>query len=179
MGAKSHLAIAPNHVYIKHLDEKGKWVNIELTNGHLSSDAWMISSMGISAESIKSGIYMDALSEKESVALCLWDLAMSYQHANGYDSFVLKCCNKVIEHFPTCISALMTKSNCLVMMGRQEQAHAISQGEQVTPQMKKIREQIITLNDQIETLGFRDMPQDLYEEWLNSVEEEKQNQTPK
>ncbi|MFH1005585.1 MAG: hypothetical protein V1781_08890, partial [Bacteroidota bacterium] len=46
LNAESFLAIAPNHMYIKHIDENGKWVNVELTNGHLSSDAWMISSMG-------------------------------------------------------------------------------------------------------------------------------------
>ena len=118
--AEAFLAIAPNHIYIKHIDENGKWVNVELTNGHISSDAWMISSMGISSEAIKKGIYMDALSEKESVALCLWDLAMGYQQDYGYDNFVLKCCDAVIKYYPTSISAIMTKYNCLLAIGKKQ-----------------------------------------------------------
>ncbi|MCB0736549.1 MAG: hypothetical protein KDC92_03480, partial [Bacteroidetes bacterium] len=71
IGVESHLALAPNHMYIKHLDENNHWVNVELTNGSISSDAWLITSLGISTEAIKSGIYMDPLSEEQSVALCV------------------------------------------------------------------------------------------------------------
>lgn len=34
LGGQSSLAFAPRHMYIKHIGEDGKWVNIELTNGH-------------------------------------------------------------------------------------------------------------------------------------------------
>jgi len=176
LNLETFLAIAPNHMYIKHIDENGKWVNIELTNGHPSSDAWMISSMGISAEAIKKGIYMDALSEKENVALCLWDLAMGYQKDNGYDEFVLKCCNTVIKHYPTCISAIMTKFNCLLIIGKQQQEEAKKKGIGKTPKMKETYEEVITLDKQIKELGYREMPQDLYEQWVKSVEQEKQNE---
>ncbi|MES2380962.1 MAG: hypothetical protein V4538_07970 [Bacteroidota bacterium] len=176
--AESFLAIAPNHMYIKHIDENGKWVNIELTNGHLSSDAWMISSMGISAEAIKKGIYMDGLSEKESIALCLWDLVMGYEKDNGYDDFVLKCCNTVIKYYPTCITALMTKQNCLQFIGKKQQAEAKKKGiKKNTPKMIATYKQFKALNQQIKKLGYREMPQDLYEQWIKSVENEKQNTT--
>lgn len=174
LGAESYLAIAPNHMYIKHIDEKGKWVNIELTNGHVSSDAWMISSMGISAEAIKKGIYMDALTEKQSIALCLWDLAMGYERDHGYDEFVLKCCNTVIKHYPTSITALMTKQNCLQTIGKRQQEEAKKKGIETTPEMEKIHKEYLALNKQIEELGYREMPQELYEQWIKSVEEEKQ-----
>lgn len=32
MGVEAYLAMAPNHVYIKHKDNEGNWVNVELTN---------------------------------------------------------------------------------------------------------------------------------------------------
>lgn len=179
LGAESYLAIAPNHMYIKHIDEKGKWVNIELTNGHVSSDAWMISSMGISAEAIKKGIYMDALTEKQSIALCLWDLAMGYEQDNGYDEFVLKCCNTVIKHYPTSITALMTKQNCLQTIGKRQQEEAKKKGIGTTPEMEKIHKEYLALNKQIEELGYREMPQELYEQWIKSVEEEKQKSSTK
>lgn len=179
LGAESYLAIAPNHMYIKHIDEKGKWVNIELTNGHVSSDAWMISSMGISAEAIKKGIYMDALTDKQSVALCLWDLAMSYEREFGYDEFVLKCCNTVIKHYPTSIAALMTKQNCLQAIGKQQQEEAKKRGIETTPEMEKVYKEYQALHKQIEELGYREMPQDIYEQWIKSVEEEKQKSSIK
>lgn len=179
LGAESYLAIAPNHMYIKHIDEKGKWVNIELTNGHVSSDAWIISSMGISAEAIKKGIYMDALTEKQSVALCLWDLAMSYEREYGYDEFVLKCCNTVINHYPTSIAALMTKQNCLQAIGKRQQEEAKKKGIESTPEMEKVYKEYQALHKQIEELGYREMPQDLYEQWIKSVDEEKQKSSTK
>lgn len=179
LGAESYLAIAPNHMYIKHIDEKGKWVNIELTNGHVSSDAWVISSMGISAEAIKKGIYMDALTEKQSIALCLWDLAMGYERDNGYDEFVLKCCNTVIKHYPKSITALMTKQNCLQTIGKRQQEEAKKKGIETTPEMEKIHKEYLALNKQIEELGYREMPQELYEQWIKSVDEEKQKSSTK
>ncbi|MDI9320628.1 MAG: hypothetical protein QM530_09170 [Phycisphaerales bacterium] len=33
IGGNASLALAPNHLYIKHLDEKGQWTNVELTIG--------------------------------------------------------------------------------------------------------------------------------------------------
>lgn len=179
LGAESYLAIAPNHMYIKHIDEKGKWVNIELTNGHISSDAWIISSMGISAEAIKKGIYMDALTDKQSVALCLWDLAMSYEREYGYDEFVLKCCNTAIKHYPTSIAALMTKQNCLQAIGKQQQEETKKKGIETTTEMEKVYKEYQALHKQIEELGCREMPQGLYEQWIKSVEEEKQKSTTK
>jgi hypothetical protein len=114
MGVEAFLSEAPSHLYIKHKDEEGKWVNIELTNGGFSSDAWIISSMGISAEAIKSGIYMSPLTLKESVANCLYDLAMGYKEKYGYDKTVEMICDKVIEYYPSCIMAYMLKSDNLV-----------------------------------------------------------------
>ena len=177
LNAEAYLAIAPNHMYIKHIDEKGKWVNIELTNGQVSSDAWMISSMGISSEAIKKGIYMDALTEKQSIALCLWDLAMGYQKDNGYDDFVLKCCNAVIKHYPTSITALMTKQNCISFIGKKQQEEAKKKGVKSTPEMEKTHKEYVALNKQIEDLGYREMPQEQYEQWIKSVEDEKQKTT--
>lgn len=87
MQTEAHLAFAPNHIYIKHLGEDNKWINVELTNGNLSSDAWMISSLGISAEAIQNGIYMEALTLKESIAYCLTDLGGGYIRQFGEDDF--------------------------------------------------------------------------------------------
>ena len=58
VGVKASLALGPNHVYVKHIDEKGQWNNVEMTSGGFPRDQWIIQQMGISVEAIKSGAYM-------------------------------------------------------------------------------------------------------------------------
>ena len=88
LGTKSYLALAPNHLYIKHQDENGQWTNVELTNGGFPRDQWIIQQLGISVEAIKNEIYMKPLSEKENIVLCMAHLANAYRHKYGDDIFI-------------------------------------------------------------------------------------------
>lgn len=173
---EAFLAEAPNHLYIKHLDENNKWVNLELTNGHPSSDAWMISSLGISAEAIKQGIYMNGLTLKQSVALCLFNLAGAYTKEYGNDFFVLKCTNQVYKHYPTGIHNLMAKYNCLHDIGKKLQQEAQSKGIKTSELMDANYREFKITAQYINKLGYRELPADKYEEWVKSVENEKEKQ---
>jgi len=53
LGGQSSIALAPSHMYVKHIGEDGRWVNIELTNGHFVRDEWMIQTKDISVEAIR------------------------------------------------------------------------------------------------------------------------------
>jgi len=64
IGASASLALAPNHMYIKHQDEKGQWTNVELTNGGFPRDQWIIKEMAITVEAIKNNTYMAPLNPK-------------------------------------------------------------------------------------------------------------------
>jgi len=171
IGAKCHLAFGPNHLYIKHLDEQGKWVNIELTNGHFSTDSWMISSMDISVESIRSGIYMKALDEKESIAFCLNELSVAYEKSYGYDTVMLAMNNKVLEHFPNCIQALIHKSNTLRHIGLE---HIKRHGKKKTPYLVNNHREFKKVEAQMTAYGFRKMSPSQYQEWVKSMEKERQ-----
>ncbi len=177
MGVQACLAMGPNHVYVKHIDEKGNWANLELTNGHFSSDGWIISQMGITAEQIQSGIYMKPLSEKESIALCVSDLQEGYKIKHGSDDFALQCCNLGLHYFPNCINLLMEKNNYLLDI-----IHKIlnENGHQKNAETDKLNEQCVSVNHLIDSLGYKDMPKDLYEAWIKSVQEEqaKHNSKP-
>jgi hypothetical protein len=170
IGAESYLALAPNHLYIKHLDEQNKWVNIELTNGHFSSDSWMISSMDISAESIKNGVYMKHLTLKESIALCLLELAFAYQEQYNYDKFSILCCDKSLKKFPNLITALMHKSNTLRHLGL---TYIKKYGKKKSPFIETNYKQFKTVQRQLDSLGYREMSKEGYEAWINSMEQEK------
>lgn len=171
MDAEAHLALGPNHVYIKHIDKDGKWINLELTNGNFSSDGWLITSMDISLEAIKSNIYMHPLSDKESIALCLFDLALTYRIRNGYDDFVLQCCNTALQYFPNCITAMMEKSNALTSMCQQ---HIDAGGSKTDFLYTSMSHHYMQLQQHISELGYREMSKEAYSQWLQSVEEEKQ-----
>lgn len=110
LGGQSCLAFAPKHVYVKHIGEDGKWVNIELTNGHFVRDEWMIQTHGISTEAIRNGVFLTALSDKETVAFMITQLGKAYQQKyNSWDYFPLRCAEEVLKVLPNFCDALFLK----------------------------------------------------------------------
>jgi hypothetical protein len=75
IGGKAYLALAPNHVYIKQYAKQGGWYNTELTSYQFPIDSWIMASGYIHLSAIQNGVYMDTLSNKQSLAVCLIDLA--------------------------------------------------------------------------------------------------------
>lgn len=109
LGEKSWLALAPNHVYIKLHNQADGWYNVELISGQFPTDVWIKASGYIHTDAIRNGIYMDTLSLKSTVAVCMLDLAEGYKHKfiSNYDpEFVLKCCNRTLEVFPNYIKRM-------------------------------------------------------------------------
>jgi hypothetical protein len=176
MRAEAYLALGPNHAYIKHKDDKGLWVNVELTNSSFPRDGWIISSLSITTEAIKKETYMEPLSLKESVAFCLYDLALGYKFQFGHDNFTLKCFNTVIGYFPKCIYAYMIKSE---MLDEKRKALLKENGNQRNAEILKLENTITGLYDQIDSMGYKDMPKEQYERWAKQAEEERKKQQGK
>jgi hypothetical protein len=169
IGTKAYLALAPNHLYIKHIDEQGQWTNVELTNGGFPRDQWIIKEMAISVEAIKSEVYMKPLTDKESIALCMFDLANAYQFQYGYDDFALKIIDTALYYFPNCIPLLMSKANCNRDLGLTENSKKTSSKILTQKYFLAYKDSI----KQIDSLGYKDMPIEDYEEWVKTVETEK------
>ncbi|NQX96911.1 MAG: hypothetical protein HRT73_03405 [Flavobacteriales bacterium] len=83
MGEQAYLSLAPNHIYIKLKNKKSGWYNTELTSGIFPIDAWVKSSGYIHMNAIRNGIFMDTLGQKQSIALCLIDLAQGFKKKMG------------------------------------------------------------------------------------------------
>lgn len=110
LGGQSSLAFAPRHMYIKHIGEDGKWVNIELTNGHFVRDEWLIQTNQISTEAIRNGVFLTALSDKENIAFMITQLGKAYrQKYNSWDYFPLRCAEEVLKILPNFCDALVLK----------------------------------------------------------------------
>ncbi|MET3012941.1 transglutaminase family protein, partial [Flavobacterium psychrophilum] len=91
LGVDANLALAPNHVYIKHRNIKEGWYNTELTSGIFPIDAWIMASGFVHIDAISNGVYMKALNNRESIAVVMIDLADNYnvKFPNNDGTFIL------------------------------------------------------------------------------------------
>jgi regulator of sirC expression with transglutaminase-like and TPR domain len=70
LGANVALAMAPLHVFVRHIAADGRAVNLETTSGALPArDAWYRQNLPMSDEAVANGVYMRTLSRKEGAAL--------------------------------------------------------------------------------------------------------------
>lgn len=159
---ESFLALAPNHIYIKAQNKKVGWYNIELTCSDFPTDAWLMASGYIHIDAIRNKIYMKALTNKESVAMTLVDLAQGYQakYGIGDGTFMLQCCDTAIKYFPNYINAMLLKGDILTTLYNQ------------SPDKVQM-EEMNSLYVDIHQLGYRKMPTQMYQKWLGSLSTDK------
>jgi hypothetical protein len=177
-GADANLAFSPHHSYIKFRDKQNNWYNLELTQGKIVTDAFVTGSGFINSAAIKHKVYMEAQTKKQVIALCLADLASGYIHKYGYDSFVIQCANSALAYAPGNISALALKANyhsacfeyTVNQIGRPPQDILKEQ----YPRIYELLEKRNNFYRKIDEMGFVEMPPEIYEKWLNSVNEEKE-----
>jgi len=170
MKVEAYLALAPNHVFIKHREQKGGWVNVELTNGGFPRDSWMISSLDITTEAIRTGIYMHPLSLKESIALCMVDLGEGFQIKYGNDDFCIKCCDEALKYDSNSINAYLFKSNVMTL---QREQMLKQNGNVRSKEVLAFERQIKKVYSIVDSLGFKQMDKGKYEEWNKEFEKEK------
>jgi regulator of sirC expression with transglutaminase-like and TPR domain len=93
LGLDVSLSTAPMHLLMKFTEsETGRTYNVEATSGGgFSRDAWYQQSMGISDEAMRSGIYLQKLTRRETVLAILDLLGDFYLQSRLLD--------KALDHF--------------------------------------------------------------------------------
>jgi hypothetical protein len=183
LGERAYLALAPNHIYIKLQSEKMGWYNTELTCAAFPIDAWLMTSGYIHMNAIKSGIYMDALNQKQSVALCLVDLAKGYERKFGTGSgdFIIECCDLALEYFPHYINAWLlkaeTQKKIFVNLMKQSNAKEVSELFISNSSAKKLFKDMERNYGKIHKFGYRKIPDEMYFNWLQSLKTEREKYT--
>jgi hypothetical protein len=164
LGVSAHLALAPNHLYIKHKSEKTGWYNTELTSASFPIDAWLMASGYIRLPAIQHKTYMDTLSMQQSIALCLTDLANGYMKKYPFanNDFVLKCTSVVRKYYPHCINALLLESETY---GKQYQ-YLLKYGKEKSVEGQNIMNSLKQVLKKIHDIGYRRMPPKMYFDWL-------------
>ncbi len=179
LDAKAHIAVAPNHFYIKHRSKANGWYNTELTSGIFPIDAWLMASGYIHLDAIVNRLYMEALNDTQSIALCIIDLAKGYQKkagANADPEFILKCCDIALKAHPTYVNALLLQAETEKL-----KFDAMMKEQNVTypkeilwhKEAKEVFERMKNQYRKIHELGYRRMPEDMYLNWLVTLKEEK------
>jgi hypothetical protein len=177
--AKAFLSLAPEHSFIRFSDNDGSTYNYETTNGAIVNDNWMLRSGYINTAAIKNKIYLDTLSEKQLLALCIYDLAMGYIHDHGYDGFTETALKHAMPLDPNGIQGNIMLSNFWAAKTRKaigyQQLKTKEQFEQ-NAVAKAMQRKMLQAYDIIDRLGYQKMPSDVYAAWLLSVNEQKEKQ---
>lgn len=168
VGATCWLALAPNHTYVSNRCMKFGWYNTELTSGDFPIDSWIMGSGYIPVDAIKNGIYMDTLSNQQSLALCLLDLAKGYEHktTDYYDGFMLRCCDFSLKYFPRNVQAMLLKAETLKRVYLRQAKVKDKSSSETFREMENLYVDLFNL-------GYREMPEKMYMSWLQSVIKER------
>ena len=166
LDAEARLTLGPSHAWIRHLDEKGKWTNVELTSGQFPSDGLMMTELGVSNEAIRSGAYGKELSEQEALAFMLTQLALGYQHKTGrWDAFTDKCADLSIRYFAPNVVAYMMKTNRVTV---QAQALTLTNPAQ-KEKLELLHQQYEAYQAKLRTLGAGSLTSESYNQWVKSM----------
>ncbi len=185
LGAKAYLAMAPNHIYIKHYSRKNGWYNTELTSGQFPIDAWIMASGYVHLSAIQNGVYMDTLSSKQSLAVCVTDLAKGYERKFGEAAnpeFIQKCVDLSLKYYPNYVNALILKAE--IEKKKFEKYIVNKKAEYPSdvfsdPEAKAIYDNMEKLYFSIHQLGYRMMPKEMYESWLLELSKEREKYSNK
>ncbi|MDE6322078.1 MAG: hypothetical protein K2L93_07240, partial [Muribaculaceae bacterium] len=104
INADVSLASAPGHCYIMYKDEDGftpeEWINLELTSNHMVPSWSIKEDYEICDSAIAVGTYMTPLTDVETVASQLTELALGYvKKFHRYDDFTYYCASRALEFY--------------------------------------------------------------------------------
>lgn len=178
LGVTANLALAPNHIYIKHRIESVGWYNTELTSGIFPHDAWLMASGYIHLDAITNGVFLKALNNKESIALLLIDLAQSYQRKfpENDGTFILKCTQKAIETHPYLVNAWLLQAETHKKQYEKWMTQRLTKDINAVSDIPEAQKLMETMNQEytkVHKMGYRTMPQEMYLDWLMSLTTEK------
>jgi len=177
LGANAYLCLAPQHSFVKYPDDNGRTYGYEPTSNYSINDKWYVEHMFISAKAIMNKIYLDTLNKTMIVADCLLQLAKGYISKFGIadTAFLNECINTAVKYFPkkNCITAYFLRS---MILARQLEQTMYENGITDLNKIDSIKNAKVIYtalqkNEAIiKTLGYQEMPENLYEELMKEHE---------
>ena len=105
LNADVSLAHAPRHCYIMYKDEDQftpeEWINLELTTNQMQPTWWIKQDFEICESAVIAGTYMTPLTDLQTVACQMAELAFGYREKfHRYDEFTYYCASMSLEFYP-------------------------------------------------------------------------------
>jgi hypothetical protein len=158
------LSCAPHHLYIQGYNQESGLFNVELSSGVFPKDSWLMASGYISKEAIQQKAYMDTLTLKESIALCLVDLAKSYQSKFQDADFALACLRTAQKVYPHGLQAYLSEIHIQTILFQQNKR-------------LDTYNRLESLAKKVCGLGYVEIPQKEYSSW-NAPHQNNGKKTP-
>ncbi|MDR2057295.1 MAG: hypothetical protein LBP83_03260 [Dysgonamonadaceae bacterium] len=177
-GAEAYWAFSPRHSFVKIQDEDGVWYNLELTCGAILSDAHYMNNSYIKAEAIRNRLYLEPLDKTNTVAHTLLDLARYYFEKFGLDNFYLQCVETAAQYLSNDLDALILKAlyeeRLTLTLAYLLNAETPEIMKAKLPEAYRHYEKMQDLYNQIDDLGYEELPDDLYARWLEYIANNKE-----
>ena len=173
IGAKAYWSFSPKHSFVKIQDKNGVWYNLELTCNAVLSDAHYMNNSYIKAEAIRNRIYLEPLEKKEAVAQMLIELAGGYYEKFGLDDFYLNCGNTASKQLKSQLDPLKLKAayeeRLTLTLAKLLKAPKPEMMKEKSPEAYKHYVNMQTLYNQIDNLGYEELPAGIYAKWLEHI----------
>jgi len=157
LNINANLCTTQGHIFITHSDENGRTYNVELASKAFPGSGSIETITHTSDESVRKGISMRELDLKQSVGLCLINLAKGYQHKLNLkaDDFMLQCAELVLKYDSLNLNAILLKASVL-----EERVINLNKPFE---QSKNTKEFLMYQNyiKSLYQLGYREMPIDM------------------
>lgn len=121
ISADVYLAYALGHCYIMYRDEDmfipEDWINLELTSHQMQPTWWIKYNFEINDSALLVGTYMTPLTDMQTVAKQMADLALGYiRKFHRYDEFTFQCASASLDFFPMNPNAWIIRIKSLEQM---------------------------------------------------------------
>ncbi len=112
MGLPATASTAPNHIFVKATDETtGKTFNLEATSGaHVTRDVWYRQKMPMTDAAIANGVYMKALTRRETLAVMASTVLEHYRATNQHER-AIGVANAMVAAYPSYADAMVHRGS--------------------------------------------------------------------
>lgn len=111
VGLKVTAALAPLHVFIKHTDDSGQTHNLEPTSGAgFTRDVWYRRQLPMTDKAIANGLYMRALSKRETAATMAMVVVEHLMQRGDYFEAIATT-DEVLRVFPQSVYAMVKRGS--------------------------------------------------------------------
>lgn len=160
LGIDVTLALAPEHVFVKYRDDQGRLFNLETTSGGFPRlDSSYQRDTPMTPQALANGVYMRALSKRESAALMAETLGQ-YFVEKGQVPRAIAVASVMLEHSPNNAEAMVSKSHAYWLLERRNFADKYPDPNtiprELRPYFRDLQEKQALWRNKAEALGWRE-----------------------